>query len=188
MDPRAAARPRRLQSAVLPLVSRRRAEHLLQRAGPPRRRRPRRTAGADLRLAGDGVEAHVHLPRAAGRDRAIRRRAARPGRRQGRPRRHLHADGARGSHRDAGVRAARRGAFGGVRRVRPARAGGPHRRRAAGRHRLGVLRHRADPDRRLQADARRRAEIADNPAGVRHPAARAASLRAARGPRPDWTS
>ena len=39
-------------------------------------------------------------------------------RRQGRPRRHLHADGARGGHRDARVRTARRGAFGGVRRVR----------------------------------------------------------------------
>ena len=77
VDPRAAARPRRLQSAVLPLVSRRRAEHLRQRAGPPRRRRPRRAARADLRLPGDRVAAHVHLPRAARRDGALRRRAAR---------------------------------------------------------------------------------------------------------------
>ena len=66
------------------------------------------------------------------------------GRRQGRPRRHLHADGARGGDRDARVRTARRGAFGGVRRVRRARTRGAHRRRATGRHRLGLVRHRAD--------------------------------------------
>ena len=157
LDPRAAADPRRLQSAVLPVVSRRRAEHLRQRAGPPRRGRPRRAAGADLRLAGDRVAAHVHLPRTARRDGAVRRRAARAGRRQGRPGRDLHADGARGGDRNAGVRTAGRGAFGGVRRVRRKRARSPHRRRPTGRRRVGLVRRRTDPDRRLQTDARRRA-------------------------------
>ena len=177
--------PRRLQPAVLPVVPRRRAQHLRQRAGPPRRRRPRRPAGADLRLAGDRHAAHLHLPRTAGRDSAVRRRAARPRRRQGRPRRHLHADDSRGRDRDAGLRAARRRALGGVRRVRRARTRGAHRRRPSGRHRVGVVRHRADPDRRLQADARRRArDRRARPARVRHRAARAAPVRAARGPRP----
>ena len=48
----------------------------------------------------------------------VRRRAARARRRQGRPRRDLHADDSGGGHRDAGVRAARRRALGGVRRLR----------------------------------------------------------------------
>ena len=176
LDPRAAAHPRRLQSAVLPVVSRRRAEHLRQRAGPPCRGRPRRAARADLRLPRDRDAAHLHLPRTARRDGALRRRAARPRRRQGRPRGDLHADGARGGDRDAGVRAAGRRALGGVRRVRRARARGAHRRRPPGRHRVGVMRRRADPDRRLQADARRRARHRRaRHARVRDPAARAAA-------------
>ena len=52
----------------------------------------------------------------------VRRRAAAPGRREGRPRHHLHADGARGGGGDARGGAPRRGPFGGVRRVRGARA------------------------------------------------------------------
>ena len=95
--------------------------------------------------------------RTARRDGPVRRRAARPRRRQGRPRGDLHADGARGGHRDAGLRPAGRRALGGVRRLRRARAGGAHRRRAPRGRRVGVMRHRADPHRRLQADARRRA-------------------------------
>ena len=49
------------------------------------------------------------------------------GRARGRPRDHLHADGARGGDRDAGLRAARRGAFGRLRRLR----GGMNSRRAS---------------------------------------------------------
>ena len=56
-----------------------------------------------------------------------------PGHRQGRPRHHLHADGGRGRLRDAGLRPARRGAFGGVRRLCRARTRHPHRRRDARR-------------------------------------------------------
>ena len=39
------------------------AEHLLQRARSPRRRRPGGQARADLRLAGHGFEGERHLPR-----------------------------------------------------------------------------------------------------------------------------
>ena len=56
---------------------------------------------------------------------------ARARRRQGRPRHHLHADGAGGGDRDAGLRADRRRALGGVRRLRRQRARHPHRRRQA---------------------------------------------------------
>ena len=53
---------------------------------------------------------------------------ARRGVGQGRPRHHLHADGARGGHCDAGLRAAWRRPFGRVRRLRRARTRDPHRR------------------------------------------------------------
>ena len=42
---------------------------------------PRRPGRADLRLPGHRHQAHLHLPRTARRDRALRRRAARPRRR-----------------------------------------------------------------------------------------------------------
>ena len=161
-----------------------RAQHLRQRAGPARRRRTWRPGRADLRLPRHRHQAHLHLRRAPRRDVPVRRRAARPRRRQGRPRGDLHADGARGGHRDAGLRTVGRRALGGVRRLRRARARGAHRRRAPRGRRLGVMRHRADPHRRLQADARRGAghRRAHHPA-LRHRAARAASLRAGARPR-----
>ena len=115
--------------AVLPLVPRRPAQHLLQRARPPRR-------------GGRGDQpALIYDSPVTGtvRDftyRELRDEVARfagalcaPRRREGRPGRHLHADGPRGGDRHAGLRAARRGALGGVRRLRAARAGDPHRRR-----------------------------------------------------------
>ena len=67
----------------------------------------------------------------------------------------LHADGAGGGDRDARLRADRRDPFGGVRRVRGARAGDPHRRRQAAGHRLGLVRGRGQPGYPLQAAARR---------------------------------
>ena len=75
------------------------AQHVPQRARPPRRRRPRRPAGADLRQPGDRHGAHLTYARAARRGRAARRRAARARRRARRPRHPLHADGARGGRR-----------------------------------------------------------------------------------------
>ena len=76
------------------------------------------------------------------------------GRRQGRPRHHLHADDPRGGDGDAGLRAAGRGAFGGVRRLCRQRARHPHRRLHAQAGADGVVRRRAGPDRAVQAVAR----------------------------------
>ena len=56
-----AARARRRRASAGALVPGRRAQHVPQRGRPPRRRRPRRSAGADLRQPGDGDEAHLHL-------------------------------------------------------------------------------------------------------------------------------
>ena len=65
------------------------------------------------------------------------------------------------------------------------RTGRPHRRCPARRHRHRVLRRRADPHRRLQADDRRRPRHRRiRPARLRHRAARPAAVRAAGRPRP----
>ena len=120
--------PRRLAPAVLSLVRGRRAQHLLQRARPAHRARPRQAARARLRQPRHRHGADVHLLRAPRRGRALRGRAPAPGRREGRPRDHLHADGARGRDRDARVRAPRRDPLGGLRRLRRQRAGQAHRR------------------------------------------------------------
>ena len=68
-------------------------------------------------------------------------------RQKGRPRHPLHADGAGGGDRHARLRAHRRGALGGVRRLRGERARHPHRRRQAEGHPLRELRHRGGPRR-----------------------------------------
>ena len=104
--------------AVLPVVPRRDAEHLLQRARPARRRRPRRPPALIYDSPVTGTQHDAHLRRAARAGRRLRRGAARARRREGRPGRHLHADDPRGGRRDAGLRADRRGALGGVRRLR----------------------------------------------------------------------
>ena len=76
--------------------------------------------------------------RAARRGGALRRGAGVPGRREGRPGRHLHADGAGGGRGDARLRPHRGGALGGLRWVRAGRARRPHRGRQAGRRRVGA--------------------------------------------------
>ena len=134
----------------------------------------------DSPVTGDAADLHLRascsttVARFAGALRSL-------GRREGRPRRHLHADGARGRHRDARLRPARRGALGGVRRLRRGRARRPHRRRAAQGHRVRVLRHRGQPGRRVQAAARRGAR-----ARRRTSPARASSCSARR-PRRRWS-
>ena len=74
----------------------------------------------------EGLQAH-HLPGAARRGVPDGQHPAQPQRRQGRPRHHLHADDPGGGLRDAGLRADRRGAFGGVRRLLAGLARRPHR-------------------------------------------------------------
>ena len=95
----------------------------------------------------------LHVCRAARPGGHVRRCARLARRGEGRPGGRLHADGPRGGRRDARVRPARRHPLGGLRRVRPGRARRPHRGRQAGRHRRRELRHRAEPGRRVQADA-----------------------------------
>ncbi len=107
-----------LDGDLRPLVCRRRGQHLLQRARPPCRQWTRRPGRADPRFAAGKVGLEVHLCRDAARSADARRRDAGFRRRQGRSRHPLYADGVGSRDRDAGLRADRRGAFGGVRRLR----------------------------------------------------------------------
>ena len=164
---------RRRQPAVLPLVRRRPAQHLLQLPRPAHRARPRQAARAGLRQPGHRHGTPLHLQRASRRGSVRCRRAGGAGRGSRRPRDHLHADGARGGDRHAGVRPHRRRPLGGLRRIRAEGAGRPHRRRAAETDSLGLLRHRGRPGGALQAAARRRhrALVAQAGAGDHPPAA-----------------
>ena len=101
------------------------------------------------------IDLEIHLCRDAEGGADARRRDGRFRRRQGRPRHPLYADGAGSGVRDAGLRAHRRGAFGGVRRLCRERARDPHRGRQAETDLFGELRHRARPHRAIQAAARR---------------------------------
>ena len=105
-------------------------------------------------------------------------------RRQGRPRHPLYADGAGGDDRDAGLRADRRGAFGGVRRFCGERTRHPHRGCKAEADLFGQLRARARPPRAVQAAARRGHQTLQRQARrLHHPAAAATAMRSGRGPR-----
>ena len=175
--------------ALRPLVRRRRGQHLLQRARPPCRGRTRRSAGADPRFAAGkffGNERHhqIHLCRDAARGEDAGRHHAGFRGDQGRPRHPLYADGA-GSHGgDAGLRADRRGAFRGVRRLCRERTRHPDRGRQAETDLLGELRARARPHRAVQAAARRGDQAFQREArDLHHPAAAAARLRSRRRPR-----
>ena len=104
---------------------------------------------------------------------------------RGRPGGDLHAHGAGGGHRHAGLRAAGGGALRGVRRLRRARTGQAHRGRAAGGGGGGVLRVGAGACGRIHAAAGRGAGAQPAPAerlpGV---AAPGADGSAGAGPRP----
>ena len=145
----------RLAPALLPVVYRRRAQHLLQRPRRARGTGKRRPAGIDLRQPGDGQREGLHLPGAPGRGGDLRRRAPESRRGGGRPGDRLHAHGARGRGGHSGMRPSRRGPLRGVRRLRGQRARHAHRRRPAQGHRERELRHRGQPRRRVQALAGR---------------------------------
>ena len=83
-------------------------------------RRSRGPARIDLRQPGHRHAAPLHLSGAAGAGQSVRRCAAGAGCAARGPRRALHADGPGGGHRDARLRAARGGALGRLRWVRPA--------------------------------------------------------------------
>ncbi|CTP87879.1 hypothetical protein XTPLMG730_1937 [Xanthomonas translucens pv. phlei] len=141
------------RSAVPALVRRRPDQPVLQR-GRSAFARARRAAGAGGGVQRNRADPRVHLCAAACRGRRLRRGAAAPGRAARRPRGHLHAEHGRGGVRDAGLRAHRRGAFGGVRRLRRAQPGVAHRRcgaEAADRRRCRQPRRQDHP---VQAAAR----------------------------------
>ena len=139
-----------------PLVPGCRLQHLLERGRPPCDARARRAARDHLRFAAHRNQAHPHLRPPAHRGAGAGRAAARLRRGEGRPRRPLHADGAGSGDRHARLRPHRCRAFGGVRRLRRARACDPHRRRQAEGDPLRELRDRdRRPHRQIQAAARR---------------------------------
>ena len=127
----ALGRPRCVAGPALPVVLRRCAEYLLQRARPARDPGPGRAAGVDLPLGHHRHPAHLHLRRAAGDGGAAGRGAARARRPARGPGGDLSADGAGGGDRDARLRPDRRGALGGLRRVRRRRTGRADRGRPA---------------------------------------------------------
>ncbi len=146
---------RRIEGAVLQVVLRRRAQCVVQLPRPS----PVHAAGQGRdhlrgrRRQGD----EDHLPRASPRSVQVRERAEVEGRQARRPRADLHADVDPRGRGDAGVRAHRRDALGGVRRVLGEEHPGARRRR--GRHcdrhrRRAVPRRTRDP---AQARGRRSA-------------------------------
>ena len=107
---------RRIERAVLQVVRRRRAQCLVQlpRSQPRERQRGK---GRD-HLRGRRRRRHEgHLPRAVSPRLPVRQRAEVARHQEGRSRPRLHADVDRGRRRDAGLRAHRRDALGGVRRL-----------------------------------------------------------------------
>ena len=161
------------------------AQHLLQLPRPPRDRRARRAGRADLGQPDDRAGRDLQLPPAAGAHREAGRRAGGAGGRARRPRGDLHADGARGGDRHAGLRAPGRHPFRGVRWLRRRRARHPHRRCQAEGHRLGVLRPRTGPRGEIQAAAGRGDRALAAQAGrLPDPAARGRPRRAGAGTRP----
>ena len=156
------ARARRLQPAVLPLVPRRHAQHLLQRPRPARARRPRRPGGARPRQPGHRHRARpsptpscsTRWPRFAGALAGAGRRA----------RATAWSSTCRWSPRPSSRCSPARGS---ARCTRSSSAGSrPHELAARIDDAkpkvvvVGVLRHRAEPRRRVQADAGRRARAA----------------------------
>ena len=106
-------------------------------------------AGDPLRLAGDGHEEHADVCRPARSGARRGRWPARARRRQGRPGRHLHADGARGRHRDARLRPHRGHPLRRLRWLRARRSSRPAsttpRRRSCSRRRAGSSRAASCP-------------------------------------------
>ena len=126
--------------ALLPVVSRRRDQQLLQRPRPPRR-----GGRADqVALIYDSPVTStlgLHLPRAARRGGRFAGVLAAKRRRPRRPGRDLHADDPRDRDRHAGLRPHRRSTRG-LRRVRVGCAGQPAHRRAAQGRPDRLVRHR----------------------------------------------
>ena len=115
------------QRAVLQVVRGRHAQRVVQLPRPQRRRRPRRQGRDHLRGRRRQRHAASRYARTARAHLPHRQRAEGARRQEGRPRHHLHVDVGRGRGRDAGLRAHRRDALGGVRRLLGAEPARPHR-------------------------------------------------------------
>ncbi|KAJ2788537.1 hypothetical protein H4R21_006978, partial [Coemansia helicoidea] len=166
------------------VVPGRQGQPVLQRGGPAHRG-ARRAGGADLRLAGDGHAAAVHVQRPAARGQGRGQHAQAP--RRG-PRRHsadLHGDGAADAVCDARVRAHRGHQHGGVWRVCAGRAGQAHPGLPPqGRPEQQLWAGEPHQDRPVQAAARQGLRHRRLPPRVDHRAAARPAARAARpGPR-----
>ena len=155
---------RREQGAVLQVVRGRHAERLVQLPGPPGRAPAWATRSRSSSRPTTARSRSVTYSELLARTCRAGQRAEGARRQEGRPGRHLHVDVGRGRGRDAGLRAHRRHAFGGVRRLLGAEPARPHRGR-----------RRGDGDHRRRAAARRQAAAAE---GHRRRGARAGRLRA----------
>ncbi len=138
----------RMDAADVPLVRRRQTNlcyncldyHVERGRGGQRRSSPRTSAAAT----------RLHLRPAPGRGEANRRRPSRPGHRQRRPHRHLHADLPGGDYAYAGRRAHRRHPRRHLRRLRRQRVRRPRRPHRRPRH-LRRRRHLPKGQRRLRS-------------------------------------
>ena len=140
----------RVGCAVREVVRRRNAQRRGELRRPARGRRQRRPGRVPLDRRAGGRHPRHHLPPAQGRGVQGRERADQPRGEEGRPGRDLHADDPGDRVRDARLRAPRRPAHGGVRRVFGGGAEDPD-------HRL----RRADRDHRRRRLAQGRARRAE---------------------------
>ena len=101
-----------------------------------------------------GRQAHAHLSAIASRSLPLRERAEAKQDSQRRSRHHLHADDSGSGHRDAGLRAHRRGAFGRLRRIQRGQHSRSHRRLRRDRRDHGGRRLSARRDRSVEEKCR----------------------------------
>ena len=141
------------------MVRGRHAQRRLQLRRPPSRqaRRPDRD---HLGRRRSQERQEDHLQAAARRGLPLRQRAESARRQEGRPRHHLHADDSGGGDRHARLRAHRRHALGGVRRLLAGLARRPHRG-------LQVDCHRSPPTKACAAAARFRSRPIPTPPATR---------------------
>ena len=137
----------RARQRVDQMVRGRHAQRLRQLHRPPPQE-PRRPGRHHLGRRRSDRGREDHLPAAARAGVQVRQRAEGQRRQEGRPRHHLPADDPRGGLRHAGLRAHRRRAFGGVRRLLARQPRRAHRRLRLQVHhhgRRGRARRPADP-------------------------------------------
>ena len=147
----------RLRERVDQMVRGRHAQRVRQlHRPPPQERAPTRSPSSGKATIRPRRE--DHLPAAARAGVQVRQRAEGQRRQEGRPRHHLPADDPRGGLRHAGLRAHRRRAFGGVRRLLARQPRRPHRRLRVQVHHHGRRRRARRPRHPAQEEHRRGAQ------------------------------